>query len=295
MHGWRFPSALGAGLVLALLAAAPSRADVPVPPVARVTDLTATLTAEQQAALAQRLADVEQTKGSQIAVLIVPTTAPEDIEQFGIRVADAWKLGRKGVDDGAILIVALNDRTARIEVGRGLEGAVPDLDASRIIREYLRPHFRSGDFYGGINAALDRLLGLVNGEPLPPPAARTVQHRGNVGGVLPILLILGLIAGPILRNLFGRPVGAVATGGIAGFVAWLLIGIGGIALLVGVLGFVFTLLGGLGGGRWTSGGPGGFGGGLGGIGGGFGGFGGGGGGFSGGGGGFSGGGASGSW
>ncbi len=294
--------AVGASLVLALLAAVPQvLADVAVPPVARVTDLTGTLSAAQQAALDKRLADFEARKGSQIAVLILPTTAPEDIAAFGIRVADAWKLGRTGVDDGAILIVAVGDRRMRIEVGRGLEGAVTDLAANRILEEYLRPHLRAGDFYGGVSAAVDRLIGLVDGEPLPAPKAREWQRSpGGIEHLVPILLVLGLIAGPILRRVLGRPLGAAATGGVAGLLAFLLIGVMGIAVLAGIAAAVFTLLGGLGGGRWGTPGRGGFGGGLGGFGGGGfggGGFGGGGfgGGFSGGGGGFSGGGASGGW
>ncbi|HXQ64150.1 MAG TPA: TPM domain-containing protein [Steroidobacteraceae bacterium] len=293
MRSGRLPyTAVGASLVLALLAVVPLvRADVAVPPVARVTDLTGTLTAAQQAALDKTLADFESRKGSQIAVLIVPTTAPEDIAQFGIRVADAWKLGRKGIDDGAILIVAVEDRRMRIEVGQGLEGAVTDLAANRILEEYLRPHFRAGDFYGGVNAAVVRLIGLVDGGPLPAAKAREWQRapRG-VEHLIPILLVLGLIAGPILRRVFGRPLGAAATGGVAGLLAFLLIGVMGIAVLAGIAAFVFALLGGLGGGTWGTPGRGGFGGGLGGFGGG--GFGGG---FSGGGGGFSGGGASGGW
>ena len=294
MRAWRRSlSAVAAGLVLALLAPlSAALAQIALPPVARVTDLTGTLTVQQQGAISQTLAAFETRKGSQIAVVIVPTTEPEDIDAFGIRLADAWKLGRKGIDDGAILIVALNDHRMRFEIGQGLEGAVPDLAASRIIDEYLRPQFRAGDFYGGINAAVDRLIRLVDGEPLPAPQARQWQRSaGGLQHILPVLLILGLVGGPILRQLFGRPIGAIATGGIAGFIAWLLVGVVGIAALAGVAGFVLTLIGGLGGGRFIGGsGMGGFGGG------GFGGGGfGGGGGFSGGGGGFSGGGASGSW
>ena len=119
---------------------------------ARVTDLTGTLSAEQVTALEKRLAGFEARKGAQIAVLLVPTTRPETIEQFGIRVAEKWKIGRTKVDDGVIVIVAMKDRTARLEVGYGLEGAVPDLKASRIIREIITPRFRQGDFYGGLVA-----------------------------------------------------------------------------------------------------------------------------------------------
>ena len=283
-----------AWLALALLTCAVARAEVAVPPVARVTDLTGTLSAVQLATLEQTLRDFEARKGSQIAVLIVPTTQPEDVAQYGIRVADAWKLGRKGVDDGAILIVALNDHRARIEVGRGLEGAITDLSAHRIIDEDLRPQFRAGDVFGGVTTAVNRLIALTDGEPLPaPPAPSARRSSGSHGfqGILPILLILGVIAGPILRTVLGRPFGAVATGGAAGFFAWRLAGTLGIAALAGVATFLFTLVGGLGGGRFGGIGGGGFGGGFGG--GGFGG--GGGGGFSGGGGGFSGGGSSGSW
>jgi uncharacterized protein len=287
-----------AGVALAGLVHA--QALVPVPPVARVTDQTGTLRPDQVAALEAKLAALEQRKGSQIAVLIVPTTQPEDIAQFGIRVAEAWKLGRKGVDDGAILIVALNDRRMRVEVGYGLEGAITDLSANRILDEFLRPYFRAGDIHGGIDAAVDRLIGLVDGEPLPEPQRDEWDGRqGNLGAMLFPLLILGLIAGPILRRILGRPLGAAATGGIAGFVAWALVGILGVAAFAAIITFFFTLVGGLGGaggGRWSSGRRGGGGHwGGGGFGGGFGGGGFGGGGFGGGGGGFGGGGASGSW
>ncbi|MBS0375596.1 MAG: TPM domain-containing protein [Proteobacteria bacterium] len=284
-------------VALALAVPAAAHAEVAIPPVARVTDLTGTLSAAQQAALSEKLAAFEARKGSQIVVLLVPTTEPEDIAQYGIRVAEAWKIGRKGaagqaIDDGVILLVAKNDRRMRIEVGTGLEGAVTDLAANRILAEYLQPAFRAGDFYGGIDRALDKLIGLVDGEPLPPPKA--ARRGGRPGGesVLMIALVLGLFAGPVLRAMLGRPVGATATGGAAGYLTYLLAGAVPLAIVAGLGAFFVTLIGGLGGGRWTSGG---FGGGLGGggFGGGFGG--GGGGGFSGGGGGFSGGGASGSW
>ena len=289
-------------LAAVALAAAPARAEVAVPPVARVTDLTGTLRAEERAALDRKLAAFEARKGSQIAVLVVPTTEPEDIAQFGIRVADAWRLGRKSVDgkrvdDGLILIVAKDDRRMRIEVGTGLEGAVTDLASNRIIDEFLRPHFRAGDFYGGIDSAVDRLIGLVDGEPLPAPQQRQWQQRpGGFQSILPILLVFGLVAGSLLRRVLGRPLGAIATGGIAAFAAHALLGVLGISIFAGIGGFVLTMLGGLGG-SGLGAGRGGFGGGLGGLGGlGGGGLGGGfGGGFSGGGGGFSGGGASGSW
>ena len=284
-----------AGLLCAwalLACAAAAVAAVAVPPVARVTDLTGTLSPEQVQALTAKLAALETAKGSQIAVLMVPTTDGEDIADYGIRVADVWKLGRKGVDDGLILIIAKDDRRDRFEVGRGLEGVVPDILTNRIRDEYLRPSFRAGDFYGGIDRALDRVIGLVSGEPLPaPPAVHNARHGRSLDGIFPILLVIGLIGGPLLRNVLGRPLGSIATGGIAGFIVYLLLGVLGFAVVAALAGFAFTLLGGLGGAGWSSGrggfGGGGFGGG------GFGG--GGGGGFSGGGGGFSGGGSSGSW
>jgi len=199
-----------------------------------------------------------------------------------------------GVDDGVIVLVAKDDRRMRIEVGRGLEGAVTDLASNRIIDEFMRPHFRAGDFYGGIDSAVDRLIGLVDGEPLPAPQQREWQRRpGGLQSLLPILLVIGLVAGSVLRRVLGRPLGAAVTGGIAAFAAHLLLGVLGISILAGLAGFVLALLGGLGGSALGVG-RGGFGGGFGGFGGGLGG-GGFGGGFSGGGGGFSGGGASGGW
>ena len=282
-------------LAASAFAATPARAAVAVPPVARVSDLTGTLSAPQRAALDAKLAAFEARKGSQIAVLVVPTTEPEDIAQFGIRVADGWRLGRKSVDgkrvdDGLILIVAKDDRRVRIEVGTGLEGAVTDLASNRVIDEFLRPHFRAGDFYGGIDSAVDRLIGLIDGEPLPAPQGQLQQRQQRPGGfqtILPILLVIGLVAGSLLRRVLGRPLGALATGGIAAFAAHVLLGALGISIFAGLVGFVLTLLGGLGGSGLGAGR-----GGLGGLAG-FGGLGGGG--FSGGGGGFSGGGASGSW
>ncbi len=279
---------VAAGLLL-LAAAAGVRADVAVPPLtARVTDLTGTLSGGAVARIEAKLAQFEAKKGSQIAVLIVPTTAPEEIEQYGIRVEDAWKLGRKGVDDGAYLIIAKNDRRVRIEVGYGLEGALSDAVSNRIIDETITPHFKSGDFDGGVEAGVDQMISVANGEPLPAPDQKW-EHRGGWGNLLPVLLIVALIAGTVLRALFGRLVGSVATGGLVGAIAWLLSHLIPIGLGAGIVGFLFAMLTGSTGGGWSAGrGWGGFGGG------GFGG-GGGGGGFSGGGGGGGGGGASGSW
>jgi uncharacterized protein len=270
-------------------------AQVAVPPLtARVTDLTGTLTREQQAGLERMLQEFEARKGSQLAVLMVASTAPETIEQYSLRVGEQWKIGRKKVDDGAILVVAKNDRALRIEVGYGLEGVLNDATASRIIREVIVPRFREGDFYGGINAGLDRMMRLIDGEPLPEPTKSTSPGaEGGIMQMLPVLLVVALVGGGILRAMLGRFVGAAATGGAVGFVAWMLAGAMAIALLAGMLAFFFTLAG-------SFGGRGGYYGGTGfprsgGSWGGGGGFRGGGGGFGGGGGSFGGGGASGSW
>src|ERR1035437_4896861 len=152
--------------LLALLLTGIARAEVAVPQLAkRVTDLTATLDAQQIQALEARLAAFETQKGAQIAVLIIPTTQPETIEQFGIRVVDVWKLGRKGVDDGALLLVAKDDHTLRIEVGYGLEGALNDATAHRIVDEIILPQFKDGGFYQGIDAGVAAMMQVINGEP----------------------------------------------------------------------------------------------------------------------------------
>ena len=284
---------VGAGLAL-LLGALAGRAEVAVPPLtARVTDLTGTLSGEAVTRIEAKLADLEAKKGTQVAVLIVPTTQPEEIEQFDIRVADAWKVGRKGVDDGAILIVAKNDRRVRIEVGRGLEGALPDAIANRIITETITPRFKLGDYDGGVEAGVDQVISIVNGEPLPEPDRKWERHS-SLGNLLPLLLVVVFVASGVLRALFGRLFGSVATGGLAGGLAWALSHLLPIGLGAGVVAFLFAMLAGSTSRGWSAGRGwgGGFGGGFGGSGGGGGG---GGGGFSGGGGGFSGGGASGSW
>ena len=136
---------------------------------ARVTDLTGTLTADQSSALEAKLAAFEQSKGSQVVVLIVPTTQPEAIEQYSVRVVDQWQLGRGKVDDGVLLLVALNDRKVRIEVGYGLEGALPDATANRIIQQDITPAFKRGDYYNGISTGVDRIMRVIEGEPLPEP------------------------------------------------------------------------------------------------------------------------------
>jgi len=254
-------------------------ADVAVPPLQhRVTDLTGTLTAEQQAGLESRLAAFEAQKGSQIAVLIVPTTQPEDIAQYSIRVVEQWKLGRKGVDDGVLLLVAKDDRKLRIEVGYGLEGVLPDAIAKRIIAEVIAPHFKQGDFYGGIAAGVDRIIAVVEGEALPEPRQHSARGA-SIESYIPMILFGALALGALLRAILGNFVGGALNGGLVGILIWLLGGGLIFAIVLAFMAFVMTM----GGGRGF---PGGFGGG---------GFGSGGGGFSGGGGGFGGGGASGDW
>jgi uncharacterized protein len=278
-------------LVLAALCAfgAVVVADVAIPPYrARVTDLTNTLTPAQRQSLEQELAQFEARKGSQIAVLVLPTTEPEAIEQYGIRVAEAWKPGRKKVDDGVILIAALKDRKIRIEVGYGLEGAIPDAVAKRVIAEVIVPFFKQGDYYGGIRAGVQRLMRLIDGEALPPAQARDLGWS-RVEHLLPFIFIGVFVVGGFLRAIMGRLLGAATAGGIASVVAWFLVGSLLATLGLGVLVFLFALLLGLpsrgGYGGWNNR-SGGFGGGS---------FGGGGGFSGGGGGGFGGGGASGSW
>jgi uncharacterized protein len=291
------------GLALPLLLCIGALAQAPIPPLeARVTDLTGTLTAEQQASLESKLSAFESRKGSQVSVLIVPTTEPEDIAQFSIRVVEQWKLGRRKVDDGALLLIAKNDRRLRIEVGYGLEGVLTDATSNRIIDETIRPLFRQGDFYGGINAGVDQILRVIDGEPLPEPDRAWSNEAPGLVGMLPVLFIVTLVVAQVLNRIFGRGLGALFTGGITGGIVWIIAKLLGIALLAGAVAAIFALFAGVSRRGWSSaarhGGWGGGWGGLGGSSGGFGGrggFGGGGGGFTGGGGGFGGGGASGSW
>jgi len=272
-------------ILLALLLIGAALAEVAVPPLThRVTDLTATLDAQQIQTLESRLADFEAKKGAQLAVLIVPTTEPEAIEQFGIRVAEAWKLGRKGVDDGALLLVAKDDRTLRIEAGYGLEGVLNDATANRIIDEIIVPRFKRGEFYAGIESGTAAMMQVIEGETLPQPRRGTASGKYDIESLLFIAFGLVVVVGGILRAMLGRFPAAVLMGGALAVLAWLVVAQMLIALLVGLMAFVFVLLGG--GGRGFGGyGGGGFGGGS---------YGGGGG-FSGGGGGFGGGGASGRW
>lgn len=246
---------------------------------ARVTDLTGTLTRDQQAQLETTLAAVERDKGAQVAILLLPSTQPETIEQYGIRLAEAWKLGRKGVDDGVIVIVARSDRKVRIEVGYGLEGAVPDAVAKRIIAEIVTPRFKDGDFFGGLQDATAALGKIIGGEPLPTVQKPAVQGSDTDLSFLVFFVIMLAGVAHRLLGLLGSLLAASVAGGLAltVFGSWLAAGVAALVAFV----MSFARMGG-GSPGWHAGtgmgGSGDFGGG-----------------FSGGGGGFGGGGASGSW
>jgi len=297
----RWIRACAAALLLALAwvaQAQPAPGLQPIPPLTgRVIDATGTLSAQDQAAIDAKLDALERDKGAQVVLLMVPSTAPEDIAAYANRVGDTWKIGRKNVGDGLLLLVAKNDRRVRIEVAQTLEGAVPDLAAGRIIQETITPAFRRGDFAGGLSAGVDQISALIRGEPLPPPAARPSGAQQDPGGLLAIFFFAVFIAGGVLRGLLGRGPGSVVTGLAGGGLAWLLTASLILTIAGGVLALLFTLFAGL---AATGRGRGGWAGpvflpGRGGSGGGFGGGFGGGGFSSGGGGNFGGGGASGSW
>ena len=243
-------NAARASLVALLLCwAFAALADVAVPPLSgRVVDQTGTLSASDAAALTQQLKDLETRKGSQVAVLIVPTTEPEAIEQFSIRVAEAWKIGRKKIDDGALLIVAKNDHKLRIEVGYGLEGALTDVTARRIIDEIIVPRFKTGDFTGGISAGVDRIIRVIDGEPLPAPKPE-VSHSNEVSdNLLNIIFspfgLIGYVAiAGVMRHLLGRLLGSGATAGVVGALAWFLLGSMIVTVVLGVAAFFVTMFG----------------------------------------------------
>lgn len=297
--------ALGLLLSTVLLFSAPATwaQDVlPVPALtARVIDSTGTLDAAQRQALEAKLAAFEQARGAQVVVLMVPSTAPEDIAAYAQRVGDSWKIGRKDVGDGLLLVVAKNDRKVRIETTKTLEGAIPDLAARQIIDRAITPRFRQGDFAGGLDAATDQIIALISGENLPVPEAQAGSAGGkgfNWTDMAVFLFFAVPIGARVMSGIFGRKLGAVVTGGAVGGLAWLFTSsllIGGVSTLIGAVFALIASVGALGSvgraGRSSGWGGGGFGGGS------SGGWGGGGGGgfSSGGGGNFGGGGASGSW
>jgi uncharacterized protein len=220
-------------------------ADTEVPELkGRVVDLTNTLNASYIETLNQRIRSFEQRKGSQIAVLIVPTTQPETIEQYSIRAAEAWKIGRKKIDDGALLVIAKNDHKLRIEVGYGLEGALTDITSRRIIDEVIVPRFKEGDFAGGISEGLTRMIGVIDGEPLPKPKPEAshgpdVDWMSGLSAGWPFILVGALMIGSFLRAVFGRLLGATAAGGVFAVLGWFIVGsliagavMGGVAFLL---------------------------------------------------------------
>lgn len=249
-----------------------------------LTDTANLLSASDAAALNQKLAAFSQAKGSQIAVLIVPTTAPEDIFAYSFRVADNWKLGRKGIDDGVLLVIAVQDRKSNLQIGYGLEGAIPDARSKQVLDDIIRPYFRNGDFAGGLNAGTDALIKLINGENLAAPTQQDRHGKSKNNNILIIAIIAGALVGMMVRSFAGNLFGGITGGGIALAVAWLL----GAAIAMAILAAVVAAVAASANGNRGFGG-GGFGGG------GFGGGSFGGGGFGGGGGGFGGGGSSGSW
>ena len=218
-------------------------AQQPIPPLnSQVTDLTNTLSTIERSALVDKLKQFEKEKGSQIAILIVPTTQPEAIEQYSLRVAEAWQLGREGVDDGVLLLIAKDDRKLRIEVGYGLEGAVPDASAKRIISEIITPRFRQGDFRGGVEAGVERLIGLVNGEPLPEPnwQSSDKSNGGGFGALMPLLFFLFPFI-PMLSKTIGRLPGAIVSGGLMGGAGYFASGELILALALGAFAFFIAL------------------------------------------------------
>jgi len=279
-----------------------ARAEIPVPKLtARVTDSTGTLTVPERQALEAKLTAFERDKGSQVAVLLVPSLDGETIEDFAGRVTDEWKLGRKGVDDGVLFVVAKQERKMRIHTGRGVQGTLTDALSRRIIADTVAPRFRTGDFAGGIDAGVDAIMKAIQGEALPAPAQRSASRKVDTISSYSDFLWMAFfgvpIVGMVLRGMMGRALGAGATSGLTGFVAWLVFGSVVFGVVAALLAFFFTLFLGsgmanrVGRGGWVGMPGGGWSGGGGGGGGGFSD----GGGFSGGGGGFDGGGSSGSW
>ena len=252
--------------VLGILFSVPADALVGIPALkSRITDLTNTLNPGERSALEQTLAEFEARNGSQIAVLILSTTQPETIDQYAVRVQESWKLGRKGVDDGVLLVVAKDDRKLRFEIGYGLEGAIPDAAAKRIVEDDITPRFKQGDFYGGIRAGVDRVMRTIEGEPLPPPRAGGAQSSRvpeHIDWLIPALIVLFPIFA-ILRLTLGRLTASGLVGGIAAAAAWFIAGSLLVAAVVGLFMFVTGLFGatsmrphsgGWGGGGWSSGG-----------------------------------------
>ena len=291
---WRLWSALWLALSLACLSLAflplPGHAQTsngkpqPVPALtARAMDSSGTLSAQALQALEQQLKALEESTGAQVVVLMVPSTAPEDIATYAYRVASNWKIGRKDMGDGVLIIVAKNDRRMRIEVARRLEGAIPDILAGRIIDDAMKPRFRADDYAGGLSAAIDQVGKLIRGEKLPAPTAPAQQASNssqsfNLESLLPFAFFGFFIGMPLARSIFGKGLGSIIIGGVAGIAGYVLSASLLISGIAAVLAMIFTLLsgskprgglggggggfggGGFGGGGWSSGGSGGGGG-----------------------------------
>lgn len=231
-------------LIALFLMIAVSIADEVIPPLrSHVSDLTATLSSQEIAYLEQKLAAFEKAKGGQVAVLIVPTTQPETIEQYSMRVVEVWKLGRKNIDDGVLLLIAKNDRSLRIEVGYGLEGALTDAMAKRIIAEIITPRFKQGNFAEGIDAGIEAILGVIKGEPFPIP--QTAHNSGSSGTSISFdslisILVGSIVLGRTLQVFLGRFAGATVIGIGAGFIGWFLFSTA-TAILIAVIAFLLNL------------------------------------------------------
>jgi uncharacterized protein len=216
---------------------------------AHVMDVTGTLDAAQKQALETKLAAFEAGRGTQIVVLMVPTTQPEDITGYTQRVGDSWKIGRKGVGDGLLLVVAKNDHKVRIAPAKALEGAIPDLAARQIIDRAITPRFKQGDFAGGLDAAADQLMARISGENLPLPESDDGKpgEKGFQWADLAVFLFFAVpIGARLLSGLIGRKGGSFATGGIVGVLAWIFTSSLLIALGAGIVGLVFGLIASLG-------------------------------------------------
>lgn len=240
--------AAATGVVVGLLLAGAALAQVAIPPLGAVpvVDQTGTLDAAQITALSEKLTALKSRKGAEVAVLIVATTQPEEIEEFALRVAETWKPGRAKVWDGAIFVVAKDDRKMRLEVGRGLEGALTDALSKRITADVVRPHFRTGDYAGGLAAGIDAIVKAVDGEELPAPTAPsdwTAHDSGtDWGGLLFGLFGVVFIAGSFLRAMFGRLGGGAVTGAAAGGLAWMMAAPLAVVAFVGLGAFLVTAL-----------------------------------------------------
>ena len=247
--GWLVRWVLLLALCLGMVAAWAQEVQAVPPLSGRVIDTTGTLNADQKAALETRLAALEAQKGTQVVVLMVPSTAPEDIASYANRVANTWKVGRREVGDGVLLIVAKNDRSLRIEVAKTLEGAVPDLAAKRIIEQDITPRFRTGDYAGGLGAGVEQLAARIAGEALPAAGGATPGH--GIGQPdfqwfdLLIFLVFAMpIAAAVARSMLGRKLGAFATGAGVGGLAFFLTASAVLAGVAGVVGLIYALVAG---------------------------------------------------